>query len=57
MLNLNQILVNEVCDKLETTFHAMFAGRDLDYLNAAKQVCARACVCVCVCACACACVC
>lgn len=42
MLDLNQILVNEVSEKLETTFHAMFAGRDLEYLEIAKRVCEQA---------------
>ena len=42
VLDLNKILVSEVCDKLETTFHAMFAGRDLEYLGSAKRVCERA---------------
>ncbi|MGR8949925.1 MAG: metal-dependent phosphohydrolase [Gammaproteobacteria bacterium] len=42
MLDLNQILVNEVSEKLETTFHAMFGGRDLEYLGVAKSACAQA---------------
>jgi hypothetical protein len=42
ILDLNQILRSEVCDKLETTFHAMFGGRALAFLNAAKNICVDA---------------
>ncbi|MEM7466219.1 MAG: metal-dependent phosphohydrolase [Pseudomonadota bacterium] len=42
MFDLNRLLVSEVHEKLETTYHAMFAGRDLEYLDVAKTVCERA---------------
>lgn len=42
VLDLNQILRAEVGDKLETTFHAMFRGEYLQYLENAKEVCSLA---------------
>lgn len=42
MLDINVILKAEVSEKLETTFHAMFAGGELEYLSVARQVCANA---------------